>query len=154
MKRLLVYIQGKTVLELGSGSGLWAAILRATGCKVYATDPYEPKFYQTAIRFTDDTPSSYRYTEVEPYTADQALQKYGGQSDVLFVSWGQLGGEYTKEQFECFTGDTVVIVGEGDEGCTCAGFVEVAVRKWKCRSIIGIPQWSGLRDDLRIYTRY
>lgn len=154
MKRLLVYIQGKTILELGSGSGLWAAILRSAGCKVYATDPYESKFYEIAIRFSDDKPKSYQYTDIERCHANEALQKYGEQSDVLFISWGQLGGMYTMNDLQYFTGDVVVIVGEDDGGCTYAGYVESMILKWKLRSRIPIPQWTGIRDDIRVYTRY
>lgn len=91
MTELLNHIQGKIVLELGSGSGLWVGLSQASGCKVYATDISKPKFYSSILLTGGANPVSETYIDVELLPASEALVKYGSSADVFFICWGNMG---------------------------------------------------------------
>lgn len=90
---------------------------------------------------------------IEQLDTKNALEKYGSQSDVLFVSWGQ--GFITKHDFDNFKGKYVISIGEGHGGCTCNGYVDKLDdnSEWKVLKKIKIPKWFGMHDKLVIYER-
>lgn len=78
------FIKEDTVLELGSGGGLWAKILQILNVKIIPTDVCE---YKSDNYGCDD--GGFSYTDVESLEHEQALIKYGKISDVLMVIWGR-----------------------------------------------------------------
>lgn len=144
--------EGLTVLEVGCGKGLWAAILASCGLNVIATDNKCEWDDYDFDNYYDDK-NFYEYLEIESLKAEDALEKYGSQSDVLFVSWGR--GFITKNDFDNFKGKYVVSIGEGSGGCTNNGYVDKLKNdpEWKILKEIDIPQWRWVHDWLTIYER-
>ncbi len=106
----------KKVIEIGSGSGLWIALLKIIQnndktITFHATDNYVNPDYK------------YKYTTVEKIDALEAIEKYKN-SDCLFLCWPpsqdvvDKKGEYSAgDMLEQFKGNYLIYIGEkyGDE---------------------------------------
>lgn len=164
--------QGMNILEVGAGTGLWAAILKSRGLNVVPTDDKSEnksddiecscygcskQFLPSNVynRFPDNLLGRRisEYTSVKSLDAEKALREYGGKSDVLFISWGR--GFITEDDFKNFTGKFVMSIGEGSDGCTNNGYVDMLDKdpKWKIVKHIDIPTWMWINDWLTIYER-
>lgn len=141
-----------TILEVGCGSGLWSAILKSRGLNVISTDS---KIESGGHHYYDynNQKEFIEYTIIEQLDAKYGLEKYGSQSNVLFVSWGR--GFITKHDFDNFKGKYVISIGEGHGGCTCNGYVDELDNnsEWKVLKKIKIPKWFGMHDKLVIYEK-
>jgi hypothetical protein len=103
--KIAQFVGSRPVLEIGSGSGILAFLLKAKGVNVIATDNYKEMF-----RFR------YVYTNIEKLDADGAIEKYGNLPDlVLMISWGR---EKMLNAFRKFTGSKYVFIGEPGDGAT------------------------------------
>ena len=132
-------IGDQRMLEIGAGSGLWAALLRCVGCNIIVTD--------------SKSEPTCEYIDVEKLTSREALEKYGADVGCLFVSWGR--GYPTEEEFKFFKGNLVISIGESGDGCTSSGYIDELDedQSWQLLKIIDIPQWRGIWDTLIIYQR-
>ena len=73
-----------------------------------------------------------------------------GSAELVLLCWPPLGGELVDECLSAYAGSTLVLVGEGEDGCT--GFSDQLVH-WDEVERVDIPQWRGLHDYLGIWRR-
>ena len=130
------------VLEVGSGLGYWAYLLRKKGADVVAVDN----------KSEHDTSATFHIEDTHFIDGVKYLVDNNGCSDkTLLLCWPR----HADEMLKIFTGRHLVIVGEpAPEGCTWGiDSCDEEFQEWELREIIDIPTWACIRDDLRVYVR-
>ena len=148
---ILTYKQN--IVEVGSGQGYWASLLRAAGGNVIAIDDGSEKGDRTC--FTDIF-----YQNGAKYLCERS----GAKDAMLFICWGRydIGTALTE-----FKGDYLAVVGE-KSGCTWwpegvdigpddndeeSQLSESRQEEWKCIQEVMIPRWDMIYDVLAIFQR-
>ncbi len=145
VEKIKDFVGGDSVLEIGSGYGMWAKIMQEAGISVTPTDYYEKR--------QGWVPSKKSFTDVEDVEAVQALNKYGGYN-VLMMVWPPYADPMASDAIKSFAGSKLIFVGEGNGGCTANDdFFEILDRDWVERDYIEIPRWVGICDSLRLFER-
>jgi len=91
-----------TILEIGSGNGLWARLLKEAGLCVISTDDNIDSIINLQER--------YFYTNVEKLNAINAIKKYN-DINVLMLCWPCSSDEMTTDIFNHFIGDFIIYIG-------------------------------------------
>jgi hypothetical protein len=138
-------LDGRSVVEIGAGTGYWAWQLEQAGADVAAYDPHPP---------ADDN----NYCKHGPYTTvlqDDATAVRHHQDRALLMVWPPYEGEHARHALSLYTGDLLIYAGEGHGGCTADdGFYELLAAEWDEVSVA--PQhvtWSGIHCQLAAYRR-
>jgi len=133
------------IVEIGAGTGYWAALLRSRGVEVRAYDraPYNNRWAKN------------RWTGVLPCrSARKIARKWGKRGHTLFLCWPPYQGRLSSDALEAYTGQYLIYVGEGDGGCTGdERFHELLDQHWTLIESVEIPQWWSIHDRLFVYTR-
>ena len=136
---------GRSVVEIGAGSGYWAWQLEQAGTNVAAYDPHPP---------ADDN----SYCKAGPYTTvlqDDATAVKHHQDRALLMVWPPYGGEHARHALSVYEGDLLIYAGESWGGCTADdGFYELLDAEWDEVSVA--PQhvtWCGIHCHLAAYMR-
>lgn len=135
------------VVEVGAGTGYWAALMRARGADVIAYDkhPLETggNHYHPSSRQS--------WTKVE-YGDESAAGKHPDRT--LLLSWPVYDEPVALNALNAFKGNRVVYIGEGWGGCTGDNkFHTMLDQHWNLTKSVDIPQWDGIHDWLRVYER-
>jgi len=131
------------LLEVGSGSGYWAKILRDAGADIIATDLGEATdFFQT-----------WAGADVQKMSADDAVLKWPDRN--VFVSWPSYDESWAGEMAaKIRPGKMLAYIGEGRCGCTAdAGFFDLLRDGFEEVDSVAIPKWECIHDYLEIYRR-
>ena len=128
------------IVEVGAGTGYWAKLLQDRGVDVRAFDAKG----ETRARYCD----AVEHTTVE-LGGPEVLSQFPDRT--LFLCWPPLGGELVDECLRAYAGSTLVLVGEGENGCT--GFSDQLTEQWDEVERVGIPQWRGLHDYLGVWRK-
>jgi hypothetical protein len=133
------FAAGSAILEIGAGSGLWAALLQMEGVSVIATD---------------SEPWAETYTKVERLDVAESLAAYP-ETEVLMLCWPPYGEPVATLALAAFTGKRLVYIGEGNGGCTGDDTFHALLEEFWTLENDGavIPQWPGLHDALYLYRR-
>ena len=135
------------VLEVGSGYGLWAKLLRDADINTHATDNLSWPENSTWH------PSKKQFTSIENISNIEAIEKYPGYN-VLMMSWPDYDKPFAVNSLETFKGDKIIYIGEGTYGCTgCDRFHALLDKEWEKVGDVDIPNWSGIHDYLSLYVR-
>lgn len=126
------FIGSDSILEIGSGSGLWARLLLDSGVKIYPTDSMNEKFVK-------------KYMTIEKLSANEAVDKFNGICNVAMLCWSRV------RLPESFTGKKYIYIGELPDGCT-SGYPDDD-SEWNLVKTIELPQWWGIHDDLFLFQR-
>lgn len=146
----------RRVIEIGSGLGYWTYLLRQEGLQVDAVDTME-EFNQVDRYWIKDTIKA---------DAVDYLKENNSKESVLLMVWPRSCEEF----LEHFQGEYVILVGEGEMGCT--GVIHERYQNSEgeeegecdecggaCRSVWeGIrsynhPTWPALHDFMMVYRR-
>lgn len=149
IQEIAEFADGETILEIGAGMGLWARLLRDSGVKVVATDPYPGTSYSDPQREYVGV-----YTTVEKLTDEQALVAYP-DADVLMLCWPPYQDPMADYALRAFTGSRVVYIGEYLGGCNATDRFFYQLEEWSALQIrqILLPQWAGIHDSLYLCRR-
>ncbi|HET9566323.1 MAG TPA: hypothetical protein VFP27_17915, partial [Mycobacterium sp.] len=130
------FAEGK-VVEMGAGKGYWAWLLEQAGLEVHAYDHEVP-------------PATYTRVHVgQP----AVLNAYDG-AWTLLLCWPPYQDPMAVDALDAFRGHRVVYIGEGDGGCTGDNTFHRRLRRgWTEVEVIDLPQWEGIHDRVRCYTR-
>ena len=144
--RIAEFIGGKTTLEVGSGNGLWAGLLRAVlednNGSVIPTDNFSSHKFKESNCFVP----------VENLDSLEAVRKY--PVDVLLLIWPPYEDSMAIECLREFGGNFLVYIGEGNGGCTANdAFHDCLDEQWEEIDCLSIKQWNGIHDHLMLYTR-
>lgn len=112
------YLNGKKVLEIGSGNGFLAKCLQDKGIDVFPTDDlsWESKGESMYSMGWKDK----HYTEIEKLDYHAALKKYIDDVDAALLSWPVYGDRLAYNVLKvCLSHDKPLIyIGEQEMGCT------------------------------------
>lgn len=134
-----------TVLEIASGTGLWARLMQDAGIKVIPTDSYE------GYHFTKDVE---KFTNVHIANHRKAIRDFGYKANALMFCWPPYTDPMAAQALKMFKGNKLIYIGEGDGGCTGDDrFHNFIRRRWEEVDSVDIPQWYGLHDYMRLYIR-
>ena len=142
---------GRGIVEVGAGTGYWAALLMQAGVDVIATDvaPPEPDGGKEHNVWHAEAET---WVEVHRVDAVEAAANCGDR--VLFLCWPPQINEMAADAVRAYTGDTVVYVGEWTNGVTATpAFRELIDADWELVRTVEIPVWWGRDDMVRVFTR-
>jgi len=154
---------GSPIVEMGAGTGYWAALLRARGVSVDAFDISPPSsggrnnHYHPCV----STWSRVLHGSVEKLSlprlalGSRGVRNFrGADRRALMLCWPPYSDSMASDALKAFRGDRVVYIGEGGGGCTGDdAFHELLERNWLYERDVNIPQWDGIHDYLMIYRR-
>ena len=128
----------RVILSVGSGAGLWERLLELKGLEVKATDASPPERKWLACE---------KATSVEAVTAFPA--------PCLMCVWPHFLESCLRDCLDVFDGDYVLYVGEGEDGCTDDGSVQVLRRSGEWDEVMRAngDTYYGLYDDAFLYRR-
>ncbi len=149
---LAVLARHAPLVECGAGTGYWAALLRARGVDVLASDlaPPGPRG-RAGNRYHGGTRRP--WTAVEAASAVDAVRAARGRT--LFLCWPPYdddGASYAA--LRAYRGDVFVYAGGGPGGPTgTVRFHRELELNWHPAEQVALPNWPGLRDRLVVYRR-
>jgi len=147
MEKIKEFVDNDKILEVGSGYGLWAKLLRDVGINIHATDNFNWPEYSTWH------PSKKQFTSIENISNVEAINKYPGYN-ILMMSWPTYDDPMALNSLQTFKGNKLIYIGEGYMGCTgCNIFHNLLDKEWEESGTVDIPQWDGLRDYLTFFVR-
>lgn len=135
------------VVEIGAGTGYWAALLRNRGCDVVAYDLLSDAF--------DKWFPAGQYGGVEKGDVDKAAEH---ADRTLLLVWPPYNTPMAYDALNTYReagGQRLVYVGEGEGGCTGGEDFHEALNgpEWTETDSLLIPQWTDINDWLTIYER-
>jgi len=126
------------LVECGAGTGYWAALLRARGVDVLATDL---------------APANRSWTAVSAAAAVTAVRAHPGRT--LLLCWPPYdddGASYAA--LRAYRADVLLYAGGGPGGPTgTVRFHRELELNWSPAEQVALPTWPGLRDRLVVYRR-
>lgn len=142
LQRLLAW---SPILEVMSGVGYLAWLLRQAGADVIATDLRPAPGNKFSRRQSN-------WTNILQMDAVEAVEGFG-HGRTLLMSWPYMDDVCVKA-LKAFKGSRFVYIGEGQGGCTAVDeFFEELDSNWPEDETISIPQWDGINDYARFYER-
>lgn len=133
------------VVEIGPGGGYWMFLLRQIGVDVIGYDVKDNDFYTKAKRWVGES---------EILTGDASAARMHPDR-TLFLCWPMYDNPQAYIALKSYTGQTLVYVGEGRDGCTADDqFFDLLEVEWAEIDVIEIQQWPSDDDYLRVYRRH
>lgn len=129
------------IIEIGAGTGYWAWWLKQFGIDIiaYDTEPY--KNHYVDAQWTDVLKGSYRH-----------MAKHRERS--LMMCWPPYDEPLAYNALQFYTGEYLVYVGEGEDGCTADhNFYDLLSREWEEVYRKYAVNWSGIHSHNCIYRR-
>ncbi|KAL1386620.1 hypothetical protein HDK64DRAFT_142033 [Phyllosticta capitalensis] len=140
---------GRGVLEIGSGNGYWALLLRRAGLSVTAVDNLHSEWRTMWIGDTV-------YEDGIKY-----LKQNGGARDkILLLVYPQVGQDFTGRVLWAYEGDYIVVAGtQNHNGYT--GFQTETIAEWMVRenkdyqhvAQVPLPSFAGKDEALFVFVR-
>lgn len=134
---IAAFTQGRRVLEVCAGSGLWARLLAEAGVDIVASDALFPAGPAYAAILVMDAVSAVRSHPERAF---------------LLICWPPFRRDCARLALEEFAGDRLAYI--GDSRFTAeAGFHALLARDWRLAADLALPSWPGIDDRLRLYQR-
>ncbi len=150
VKEIIKFTDGESILEIGSGMGLWAYILQLYGATVYPTDNFNHLSKYSAKPHASF--SGYNFTNIERIDSTRALQKYNNINVLLL--WEDIY-DTAHKTLKHFKGNKLIFIGELMEDVSIS-FIEQLEKNWKIYKRIELNSLiiSGrLDDDVYLFIR-
>ncbi|KAL8723617.1 MAG: hypothetical protein Q9181_007248, partial [Wetmoreana brouardii] len=140
---------GRRLLELGSGNGYWAYMLRRLGVQVDAVDNLQSRYRTLWINDTN-------VEEGEKY-----LRAHQGAKDaVLLLVYPIVGTEFTRRVLDAYKGDTICVAGtQNRNGYTAFSnkivdeYIAAEKPEHKKKVLIPLPSFAGKDEALFIFEK-
>lgn len=133
------------IIEVGSGNGYWAWLVRKAGGEFQDSDTYH--------RQENCKNGFWKVWWTKPKRRGPSWVK-GFPKATLFLCWPEYDSPMAFKALKSFRGKRVVYIGEGYGGCTGnERFHETLDKDWIEEQKITLPSWPGVWDDMRIYRR-
>ena len=141
--------RGRDVIEVGSGNGYWALMLRRIGLVVHAVDNGESEWRTMWIGDTVVTDGV------------QYLQhRQGGVRTLLLMVYPVTRNEYTASVLKAYRGDVVCVVGTqnrngytGFKDRTIDEYIEKQMSGFERTTQVPLPSFAGKDDALFVFER-
>jgi hypothetical protein len=152
------------LLECGAGTGYWAALLRARGVDVLASDlapPGRPAAREPGGTAGRAPGNKYHHSRRRPWTeiatasAAGAVRGARTSGRTLFLCWPPFDDDSAShDALRAYHGDTFIYAGGGPGGPTgTVRFHRELALNWQPAEQVALPNWPGLRDRLVVYRR-
>lgn len=175
------FASGSSILEINSGKGLWAELIRGAGLSIVATDlfydewgslPNNP-YHRVALASNLDEFNGRLHGNVFKAEAVQSV-KNNREHDVLMSVWPCMDMDYATKALREFRGSRFVLVGDRkNQVCGDDSLYETLLREWKLEKEVTIPNfvrgtkesydaairnglkpmWANHTDSLLLYRR-
>jgi hypothetical protein len=125
------------ILEIGSGKGYWAYLMKKAGCNVIAVDDFSEKNEASWFPKT-------HHRKGQAFLAEHD----GCRRRALFLCWPRRKCVF--QSIDAYRGDTVIVIVDGE------GSMEEYSRRaeWEMTEAIELPTFNGLMDDaMKVYKR-
>jgi len=140
LQQLTIQLRKKHVIEVGAGTGYWAALLQHHGIDIQAYDISPPGDYSDN-EYHSEVPA---FTNVQQLDASRSATSTttSGKDDALFLCYPPPGTDMAFSALQSFRGDMVVHVGEwmGLTGDTA--FESLILQTFACQTYISLPIWG------------
>lgn len=152
------HLQPKAV-EIGAGVGYWAHLLAEMGVDIVCYDLFPPhltgKNHYHSPRTKDQNGLLGVTREVfYPVHAGNHLMAANYPDWTLFLCWPPYDESVASDCLDAYTGQKLVYIGEGEEGCTADDrFFEMLSEGWEMIESHKPVQWSGIHDFIEVYER-
>lgn len=145
------FIGTTPTVEINAGTGLWAALLKAKGCNLVATD-------LLAHDWRDKTKTPRKnFTDVVLSDASTAIKNLMPEGGCFMSCWPGYRDSYCTEALKVALTKKVakvVYIGEGEGGCTGTDDLhELLESSFTSCKVVKIPKWYGIHDRAYLYTR-
>lgn len=136
------------ILEVGAGTGYWAALLRNGGIDVHPTDAEPPGSGGNRYHRAGRT-----WLEVERADAVTAVRALPHRT--LLMCWPPPDDDSAGyAAVRAYTGDTVLYVGGGADGPTGTARLHRELElNWTVTDELALPSWPGIPDRLTVWRR-
>ena len=141
--------KGKELLDIGSGNGYWAYMLRRHGMTVQAIDNLQSNWRTLWIGDTIRQDGT-RFLK----------ERNGCKQSILLLVYPVVGGEFTKRILEAYGGDTIIVAGTQNRNGYTA-FKDVIIDDWignerkeyKKLVKVALPSFAGKDDGLFVFQK-
>ena len=131
------FVDGRAVVEVCAGNGLWARLLTAATVEVAATD--------------GQPPPGQSYCPLEVLEAEAAVRAHP-ECQALLLCWPPFRNDCAFRALGAFVGDRLVFVGDARFAAD-PQFHARLDQDWALRERVLIPAWPGLDDYAYFYSR-
>lgn len=140
------------LIELGAGTGYWAALLRRHGVDILAFDARPP----ASARHGNDwhrNPLAVGTCWTEVRRGTPVILRGSAYADrTLFLCWPPPGSMAVRA-LRAYAGSTLALIRCCEDESGDAAFYALLDRAWQCETTVAIPQWDGVQDTLTIWRR-
>lgn len=134
------------IVEIGAGTGYWAALLRQRGANLIAYDSHLAETGRNSFVF-----KGHSWTDVLPGT--EAAAAYHPDRS-LMLCWPPENDQMAYLALKSYKGGILIYVGEEPSGCTAdKNFHELVRNEWQLKQRIDLPRWHLLHDSVYVYSR-
>ena len=136
------------LVECGAGMGYWAALLRARGIDVVATDAAPPGSAANEFHRRGRRP----WTEVARATGVDTARRHPDRA--LVLCWPPYDDDAASyDTLRAYRGDVVIHVGEHGGASGSVRFHRELALNWTLAEQVDLPHWPRLEDRVHVYTR-
>ena len=154
-KALEIIAQHRRIVEIGAGTGYWAALLAARGVDIVAYDAAPPGSGACACG-CELSSNHWHMNAPLRYSVERGGSEMAAEhsSRALFLCWPPYSNSMAADCLRAYRGRFVIYVGEGVGGCTGDDtFHEMLDKDWSVVTEHTLPQWPGIHDYLAIYAK-
>lgn len=144
-RALAVIARYGPILEVGSGTGYWAAHLKARNVDIMATD------INPAATGDNAHHDKVQYCEIVQKDGIRVVEDHR-DGRALLLCWPPYQHPLALRCIQAHRG-TVIYIGEWYGRTATEEFHDELKKHWIEEARIPIPQWPGWRDDLRVFKR-
>jgi hypothetical protein len=150
VKQIAKYVGKDSILEIGSGLGLWAYLLSLENVTVHATDTYSH-----TTDFCTQMKKMAHFYDVENLDYENALKKY--KTNVLMLIWppheSHCGSEMSHNSLKLFQGNKLIYIGEVGGASGTDELLDILDDKWSLVEVIDNPKWIVTHTQIFFYEK-
>jgi len=147
-KALATIARYAPIVEIGAGTGLWAAMLQARGVDILAYDAHPPRLGSEENAWHRNVKM---FTHIDVGGPEKA-EMYPNRS--LMLSWPPYDEPMASDCLTYYQGRHVIYIGEGSGGCTGdERFHDTLYDEFEEIEDVRLPQWNGIHDYLSVWRR-
>jgi hypothetical protein len=150
VKQIAKYVGNDSILEIGSGLGLWAYLLSLEGVKIHATD-----ICGVSTKICEQKNKITRFYDVENLDYANALKKY--KTNVLMLIWppheSHCGSEMSHNSLKLFQGNKLIYIGEVGDASGTDELLDILDDKWSLVEVIDNPKWIVTHTQIFFYEK-
>jgi hypothetical protein len=147
----------KPIVEIGSGNGYWAYMLRTLGLTVHAVDNALSAWRTTWIGDTIIA-DGIQFLQKPPSPLSASLGGAGCRDAILLLVYPQVSSDFTGRAIRAYEGNVIVVAGT-QNGNGFTGFKDEMIQRWMERERPGfervaqipLPSFAGKDEALFIF---